>query len=259
MLIGMMNHPQKAVLEEAKWAASNEFGFLDLSIEGPEADLNKIDASQLRQILDDSGMHVVGHTAWFLPFSSPFSAVRTAAIECFCETLPVFASVGAKWVNVHAGQSPRMFSKQDSLKWQSDAFAELGERAASFGLQVMVEHPPHAEIGLEEMKILLAGDARLGLHLDIAHAHVGTVNGLELTKNFINSFGSRLAHVHLSDNKLKSDDHLPLGAGLIRWRECLQYLRQSGYDHTVTLEVFTPDESLLLHSKELLISFIRQE
>jgi L-ribulose-5-phosphate 3-epimerase UlaE len=49
----------------------------------------------------------------------------------------------------------------------------------------------------------------------------------------------RLLHVHLSDNKGKSDDHLAIGAGTIDWKKELRLLKASGYDDTITLEIFT--------------------
>jgi sugar phosphate isomerase/epimerase len=81
MQLGMMNNPQADALEELRWAAAQGFEFLDLTIEGPRAALHQIDAQAIRQLLDHAGMGVVGHTAWFLPFASPFERVRRAAVE----------------------------------------------------------------------------------------------------------------------------------------------------------------------------------
>ena len=256
MKIGMMNHPERPAVEQAKWAADNGFDFLDLTVEGPGAAVDQIDADELRRVLDGAGMTAVGHTSWMLPFATPFPQVRAAAVESFCETLPLFRTVGVEWVNVHASKTPGKFSRRDSLAWQAEAFATLAVRAAEYGLRVMVEHPPQREIGPAEMETLLAGDARLGLHLDFGHLHVGTPDGLRLTREFVAHFAPRLAHAHLSDNKLKADDHLPLGAGNVKWRDCLQVVRDAGYDRTLTLEVFSPDPALLLHSVRQVREFL---
>ena len=56
--------------------------------------------------------------------------------------------------------------------------------------------------------------------------------------------------MHLSDNKGKVDDHLPLGAGLIDWADAARALKASGYDGTVTLEVFSPHREYALASRE---------
>ncbi|MCU0494138.1 MAG: sugar phosphate isomerase/epimerase, partial [Chloroflexaceae bacterium] len=81
MQIGMMNDPRRNAVDEARWAAANGLDFLDLTVEGPGAALEQIDAAQLKAVLDDGGMGVVGHTAWYLPFASPFARVRQAAAD----------------------------------------------------------------------------------------------------------------------------------------------------------------------------------
>jgi sugar phosphate isomerase/epimerase len=48
------------------------------------------------------------------------------------------------------------------------------------------------------------------------------------------------------------DLHLPLGAGTINIRETARTLKSSGYDGTITLEVFTGDANLLLYSRDVL-------
>jgi sugar phosphate isomerase/epimerase len=57
-------------------------------------------------------------------------------------------------------------------------------------------------------------------------------------------------HVHVSDNKRVNDDHLPLGVGTIDWPEQLGLLKASGYDGTITVEVFTPDRTFVVDSAE---------
>ena len=43
-----------------------------------------------------------------------------------------------------------------------------------------------------------------------------------------------------------------LGAGTIDCRRPLTTLKKSGYDSTITLEVFTPDRLYLKHSRDVL-------
>lgn len=241
MQLGMMNDPRLNACDEARWAAAHGFDFLDLTVEGPHAALEQIDLPQLRTILTDAGMGIIGHTAWYLPFVTPQKRVRDAAAECVVESFPLFAELGATWVNVHLATGARLFPLSQRLQWQAECFAELAERAAPFGLRIMVEHPPDPLIGASEIGVVIA-DPRLGFHLDVGHAHVAG-NRLD---SLLKHFGPRLAHVHLSDNTGRSDDHLPLGAGTIGWPETIKKLKQVGYDHTITLEVFSADRDYLL-------------
>jgi sugar phosphate isomerase/epimerase len=248
MQIGMMNNPQVDVLDEARWAAEHGFEFLDLTIEGPKAALDQIDVKAIRKLLDDTGMGVVGHTAWFLPFASPVERVRRAAVEEIAASLPAFAAVGAQVVNVHIVKGVGSFGHDSMTRLNGASFAELAKRAEPYGIRMMVEHPPDKSVGIDDIRTILNVDRRLGFHLDVGHANVGgdRLDGL------LKAFGDRLCHVHLSDNRGREDDHMPLGAGRIDWPRAVRLLKASGYDGTITLEVFSIDRDYLLQSAEKL-------
>ncbi|NJN67584.1 MAG: sugar phosphate isomerase/epimerase [Chloroflexaceae bacterium] len=142
MRLGVMNNPRHDACEEARWAADHGFAFLDLTMEGPQAALEQLDVSGLQAVLRDTGLGVVGHTAPYLPFASPVARVRQAAVESVVDTFETFATLGAKWVNVHIDSVPKIFTHQDRLHWNGESFAQLAERAVPYGLGVMVEHPP---------------------------------------------------------------------------------------------------------------------
>jgi sugar phosphate isomerase/epimerase len=75
MKIGAMNHPARNPLEEIEWIGKHGFDFVDFTLEPPAADPDKIDAKAVRVALDRHGLGVVAHTAWFLPFGSPFASI----------------------------------------------------------------------------------------------------------------------------------------------------------------------------------------
>ena len=95
-----------------------------------------------------------------------------------------------------------------------------------------------------DLRALLDAHPTIGFHLDIAHAQVRG----NRTHEFLTVFGERLAHVHLSDNSGRADDHLPLGAGRLDWKRLIRALKRTGYDGTITLEVFSDDRDYLLAS-----------
>ena len=72
---------------------------------------------------------------------------------------------------------------------------------------------------------------------------------------YLDRLGDKLMHVHLSDNDGTADQHLPLGA-VVRnptdWPAHIKKLKASGYDGTITLEVFSEEKKHLLSSRELL-------
>src|SRR3954469_17303156 len=101
MQIGMMNHPARDPLREIAWAAEHGFQFIDLTLEHPKTGADTVDSAAIRAALDNTGLGVVGHTAWYLPFASPVPRLRAAAIEEVISTFAHFARVGVTLVNVH--------------------------------------------------------------------------------------------------------------------------------------------------------------
>jgi sugar phosphate isomerase/epimerase len=248
MQLGMMNDPRLDPAGEMRWAREHGFDFLDLTFEAPCGTPGGIDRGALRTAWHDTGLGVIGHTAWYLPFGSPVALLRAAAIDETAMCFDLLADLGATLCNVHASypQGSSLLAFDDVVRWNAECFAVLAERASPYGITVVVEHPPGAPLNTPNaMAAMLAGDARLGFHLDIAHAHIG---GSDKTAAYLSALGDRLRHVHVSDNKLQADDHLPLGVGFIDWPAAVRRLHAARYDGTVTLEVFAPDRDYLLAS-----------
>lgn len=84
------------------------------------------------------------------------------------------------------------------------------------------------------------------LLLDIGHANVMTKENISL--KFIKLFKKKIGHIHVSDNSGKEDDHLPLGCGKIKFDKIFSALKRTGYDETMTLEVFPEDRNYILLS-----------
>ncbi len=246
MQLGYMNDPRLDATDELRWAAKNGFDFLDLTIEGPSAALEHLNVPVMRSILESTGLNIVGHTAPYLPFASPLARVRRAAVECVADTFETFATLGAKWVNVHIASTPALFSNWQWLSWNVESFARLAELSVPYNLRVMVEHPPRASVGISDIGNILDAHERLGFHLDVGHAFVGGDKLYGLLK----AFGPRLAHVHLSDNRGMHDDHRTLGDGWINWPRAISWIKQTGYDSTITIEVQSPSRDYVLLSAE---------
>lgn len=247
MQIGMMNDPRRDPVAEARWAATNGLQFLDLTIEGELAEPGGIDIAAIRAVLDETGMGVVGHTAPYLPFAFPVERVRRAAVEEVASLLPLFVAAGAAKVNVHLSRGVSG-GQALAVAQNRKSFAELAEIAAPHGIQIVVEHLPDAGTSVDDMYSVLDADPRLGFHLDVGHANVGG----DRLEPLLAALGSRIAHVHMSDNRGRHDDHMPLGAGWIDYPRAVRLLKATGYDGTITLEVFGSDRDYLLISVEKL-------
>ncbi len=250
MQIGMMNNPARDPLREIQWVAEHGFGYIDLTLEHPKTGADVVDIPTVRMALDETGLGVVGHTAWYLPFASPVPRLREAAIAEIESAFPHFVAAGAMLVNVHPDPGRRTvgISVEQIRDWNVVAFARLAASAQAHGLRLMVENIPEHFATVADLHALLDAHPTIGFHLDIAHAQVRG----NRTHEFLTAFAERLVHIHLSDNSGRSDDHLPLGAGRLDWKRLVRVLKHTGYDSTITLEVFSDDRDYLLASQRKL-------
>ena len=89
MQIGVMNHPARDPIAEIEWIGDHGFDFVDLTLEPPAADPERIDPRAIKAALQDNRLGVVAHTAYYLPLGSPFARVRESCLQEFRSALKV--------------------------------------------------------------------------------------------------------------------------------------------------------------------------
>jgi sugar phosphate isomerase/epimerase len=251
MLIGAMNHPGRPVLEEIEWMSAMGLDFVDLTLEPPMAAVGNIDVAAVRNLLDKRGLRIVGHTAYYLPLACPFESIRRATLEEAKRCLQVFGKLRVPWMNLHPDRHVPLHDGNYVAQRNVDSIRELLETARDEGVGLMLENLPGELSMVAHLKQLLDPLPEVGLHLDIGHANLNVPENT--TDALITAFRDRLRHVHLHDNKGGSADlHLPLGAGTIDVARHVRALKASGYDGTITLEVFTADPHYLAYSRDIL-------
>lgn len=259
MLVGAMNFPGRSVLKEIHRIHEDGFDFVDLTLEPPGAWLP--DGAEVGALLGDLGLAAVGHTAYYLPLASPWPELRRTARDLFARGLDTFAAAGISLVNVHPDQRVMLHSADHVRAANADAIAALVDDAAARGIDVMVENLDGLFAEVADIGAILERCPAAGLHLDVGHANLNLARGQRnRTPDFLDAFGDRLAHVHLSDNTGGSEDkHLPLGAGSIPWRQVVRWLKGAGYDGTVTLEIFSREREHLRTSRRLWLRWWTEE
>ncbi|HLZ10595.1 MAG TPA: sugar phosphate isomerase/epimerase family protein [Chloroflexota bacterium] len=252
MIIGAMNHPMRSVVSEIRRFRELGFDFIDLTLEPEKARPDRLDPLEISAALRASGLGIVGHTAWYLPIGSPFDRVREAAIEEMVVCFDLFARLGAKLINVHPDpRVPSLFPRDWIVQRNVDSLGRLSGLAEERGVRLMLENLPGLFNAVDPLQGMFEALPEIGWHLDVGHANLGTATNV--SGALIDALGSRLCHVHLSDNKGGDADlHLPLGAGTIDWTWAVDLLRRHGYDDTITLEVFSPDVDYLTASRRKL-------
>ncbi|TKB26622.1 sugar phosphate isomerase/epimerase [Desulfopila sp. IMCC35006] len=238
MKIGRMNNPSKSLYDETQNCGRAGFDFLDLTIEGPHAAV--VDIARLQSILDSYDLAIVGHTDPCLPYAYPIQTVREGCLIELERCAKIFAALGADVMNIHPCYFCPPAMKKDVVTFNADALQPIVAMAASHGLQVVLENFRTPFDRVSTFTTLLAAVPGLQLHLDFGHAHFGR-DDYEL---FCLELGEHIRHVHFSDNRGRSDDHMPLGVGSIDWKKAVKTLKTAGYDSTITLEVFCSDPAM---------------
>jgi sugar phosphate isomerase/epimerase len=251
MLIGAMNHPAEEIVKEIQWMAEMGLDFIDLTLEPPAAIVSKVDTAVVRRALEDHGMSLVGHTAFYLPIASPFEELRRASVDELRRCMDAFAAIGARWMNIHPDRHTPMHSRAYYIGRNILSIGELIRHAEQCGVDLMIENLPGDFNTPEQLGELLDPLPELGLHLDIGHANL--LVPYNMTESILKAYGKRLRHVHLHDNKGGGADlHLALGCGNVDVPRSLRALKDCGYDGTITLEVFSADKTYLSYSRDVL-------
>ncbi len=106
---------------------------------------------------------------------------------------------------------------------------------------------------VENVSKVLRSVPKLLLNLDIGHVNLFGKNPVR----FIKKFHKKIVHVHLHDNNGVADLHLPIGCGIINWKEVIRELK-AYYDGTITLEVFSRDREYVLISRKKLLKLWKE-
>jgi len=249
MKIGAMNNPRNDIPTALGAFAASGFDYIDLTLEHPKAHVDFIDRKEVLSAIRSSGLGVVGHTTYYLPFASPINSIRQAAIEDVVKTLGFFKEAGARTVTVHPDSGVGTIEPKTTISLNALSFKIISDEAAKHDLTIVVENMPGLFSSSEALHNILSTVPALRFHLDVGHA---VLRGNKF-KQLVGAFKDKLVHVHISDNRTRDDDHMPIGAGNINWPEVIQGLKGIGYDATITLEVFAADPRYLAASREKLL------
>ena len=239
MKIGVMNNPRKSVYDEVAAIGEAGFDYVDLTIEGPAATM--VDTARLQSLLDRYDMTITGHTDPCLPFAYPVQGILDSCLAELERCAAIFATLGADIMNIHPCYYCPPALKNALVDLNIEALKPIVEMAAGHGLTVVLENFRAPFDRTDTLKTILAAVPGLKVHLDFGHANIGR-HSYDV---FCSQLGKEIRHVHFSDNRSSDDHHMPLGVGNINWENAVQSLKATGYNDTITLEVFCDDPVML--------------
>jgi len=132
--VGFANNPKRDILEEIEWIGKNKFDFIDLFLEEDQAVPKRIDVEKVRNLLEEYGLEVVGHTACYLPIGSPIKSLREAAVKEITRYFRVFDELRTRLVTIHANWPIAIFSAKEGIAFQVKTLRELVREAKEHNL-----------------------------------------------------------------------------------------------------------------------------
>jgi sugar phosphate isomerase/epimerase len=255
MRFGAMNFPVAPILEEIADFGRINMDYLELAMDSPQAHYLQIkqQKGKILKALESFKMGLVCHLPTFVYTAHLTDTIRHASLGEVTASLETAADLGAEKVVVHPGyiDGLAVHVPDYAMDLALESLGKIYMRAETLGVKLCIENMfpragPFAEP--EDFDPIFQAFPGLLLVLDTGHANIGDPTGKRID-HFISRFGDRLAHLHISDNGGRADEHLPLGYGNIGFRRVAGALRSVGYDQTVTLEIFDTDRSALVQSR----------
>jgi sugar phosphate isomerase/epimerase len=132
-----------------------------------------------------------------------------------------------------------------SVRW-------LYRYAEEYGVDMLMENvpepTPYILITTHDFEMFYSElEYNVEMVLDVAHANLHDESIL-----FMDRFGQKIKHIHVSDNMGKTDQHLPIGAGSINWEKVLKKARSIDFDGWIVIESYWEIEKSLGYLRRLM-------
>lgn len=118
--------------------------------------------------------------------------------------------------------------KKENVRFFTELAGEYPEQ--QIFMENMFDDAPDA---LAELSDAMKSVNNFGICLDYAH---GAVKNCPM-EEWVKALAPYIRHMHINDNDLQNDLHLPVGDGSIDWKEFDGLMRHYGIDSTVLVEV----------------------
>ncbi len=258
MKYGAMNFPVKSLISEIEDIGRLGFDYVEISMDPPEALPERIRElkNEIGAVTEQYGMGMIAHMPTFVSTADLYESIRRASFAETVTALETASEIGIKKVALHPPYVKGLgkFVPEKVRKYGLSTLGEILETAKGFDITVCLENMFNKTGFLttpRDFKTILKEFPHLSMTLDVGHAFIA--GGLKNALEFIHTLGNRICHVHANDNLGREDNHLPIGAGIIDFPLVLKELKSSGYDDTMTVEVFAKDRDYLRISREKLM------
>jgi len=264
MIYGATNNPFRPLIDEIRVLSALGFDYLELCLDPPHGipEALRPGLAEVRSMLIGEGLGLpVVHLPVFVSLADVYPSIREASLSEVFKALDLAAELGAKKAVLHPGYLTGLmnFTPDIGKGYASESMDKILERAAGFDIMVCLENLFYFAGHMyrpEEFREVLERSPALMMTLDLAHANIRAPKGQ--AEAFVEIARGRIGHVHVGDNNGQKDDHLPVGAGRVDVAGGLAAIKASGYDETITIEVFSPDRDYLAMSLKKVMTIWEQ-
>jgi len=194
---------------------------------------------QFRELLPSYDLHYSVHAPICdINVACIYDSVRKASMKETIDTIKAANRLGIGRVTVHPGLSSMSVHgiEHNYIAKAKKSMKELDAVSKEYGVTVCIENMPDMYFFLgskasELMEIVSGTD--LGICFDIGHAN--TAGQIEA---MIDTFGKRIANIHIHDNCGKKDEHLTLGQGSIDFSKVLPRLKFYKHDYVIESKTY---------------------
>lgn len=136
--------------------------------------------------------------------------------------------IGAEWAVMHVS------TVEGTVDYVKRLFAESGVKNVGLAIENMAKRPINELI--EVVDILTAEGYKVGICLDIGHAHINKFIDNNVVE-VIRAMGKRIVMLHVHDNNRASDMHKAPYMGTAPWADIMKAFAEIGYEGDFNLEL----------------------
>ena len=157
------------------------------------------------------------------------------------------------WI-FHPGSRSAISSFYPGLDWQVnlESIRTLLALGRKYNVRIAIENIPEIFPSLlksvnDFSKLYEQLGEDIGMVLDVGHANV---NGQ--TEEFMDKFGDKIVHIHVSDNDGKQDSHFGIGKGCVDWQGFAKSIKRMHFRGVIMVESILDVKQSLRNLRELL-------
>ncbi len=251
-IYGGMNNPHRELKSEIESILKLDMDYVEITVEWPLSWVNTIEENfrYLMDLAETYNAFFLVHSPWYLEIGHPYQDVREGALKEAFKVVDIASKLESPYATFHPFTPGWLAAlKEKAREFNVKGFKELVKYSQDKGVKILVENIDHGAFkSPSDIRYLIDNIPDLYVTLDVGHAFLN--GGTNKLRSYLSKLKGRIMHLHVHDNDLNRDLHLPVGAGRIPWKEVAEEIISIGYRGTVTLEPHVSDLDYLKISRD---------